>query len=208
MLWAITVPPPKYFHILNHHQIRSEAWLALNQTFTFAAVLIFFYRDDSLLISAYVLKSTSIYQGEKLQDTAADRRHFLSYGIFMSDLSGHTVSFTHLSILPGGKNDVCVCLTNIKFLFMLLGQFCGRKKYFTLSNKRNVAFVNFCAMTYLFDPCFLLLLLYKIILLFSKIRLFDPCFLLIFRNQSHHDDYSIHAVYSIVQSTHHSAFHF
>ena len=46
----------------------------------------------------------------------------------------------------------------------------------------------------LFDPCLLLFFTtYR-----APWRLFDPCFLLIFWNQSHHDGYSIHAVYSIV----------
>ena len=45
---------------LNHHQIRSEAWLLLNQTFTFAAV-IFFYRDDSLYLRSMCSK---VYRGK------------------------------------------------------------------------------------------------------------------------------------------------
>ena len=57
---------------------------------------------------------------------------------------------------------------------------------------RNVR--NLLLSLRLFDPCLLLFFTtYR-----APWRLFDPCFLLIFRNQSHHDGYSIHAVYSIV----------
>ena len=53
--------------------------------------------------------------------------------------------------------------------------------YSILPNRRHVSFINFWekfapCLAYIFGPCLLLMLLYKIILLCSKILLCGPCF--------------------------------